>query len=100
MGDRYCFGVNRSTHRAASGFLRELKPKYPQVAEHLERAAEGFCREADVLNECAQMLFPDWQLPEQADADQNARAADLLARARENYAQAIDEIEAALTVVG
>jgi hypothetical protein len=96
MGDRYCFGVYRSTHRAAAGYLRELAVKYPEASTHLERGAMQFAAEADALHACAEMLFPDWQLPQEADADLNARAAGLLAQARDHYAGGIDAVEAAL----
>jgi len=96
MGDRYCFGVNRSTHRAATGFTRELATKYPEAASHFERAAGHFVAEADVLNECAEMLFPGWQLPNEARDDVDDKVAALLRTARDNYARGIYEIEAAL----
>ena len=96
MGDRYCFGVNRSTHRAAAGFMREMANKYSQAKERLERAAECFVAEADALNEGASLLFPGWQLPKEASRELNDKAAALLRTARDNYARAIDEIEAAL----
>lgn len=100
MGDRYCFGVNRSTHGAAAGFLRELALKYPQVKTHLERAAEYFVTEADALNEGAGMLFPGWQLPREASREMNDKVAALLRTARDNYARAIDEIGSALGGMG
>jgi len=100
MGDRYCFGVYRSTHRAASEFVLELVPRYPEAAEHLKQAAEHFASEADALHEGAELLFPGWQLPEKADPEKNAGVAELLSQARENYARGIDEIEGALQVIG
>jgi hypothetical protein len=100
MGDRYCFGVYRSTHRAASAFMRELAPKYPEAKVYLEEASEHFAAEADALHEAAELLFPEWQLPEQPSAEKNARAAALLSVARDNYARAIDEIGTALRAVG
>jgi hypothetical protein len=96
MGDRYCFGVNRSTHRAAAGFLRELATKYPAAKEQFERAAEHFIAEADALNEGAEMLFPGWQLPQEANRETNRRVATLLRTACDSYARGIDEIESAL----
>jgi hypothetical protein len=99
MGDRYCFGVYRSTHRVASEFMLELVAKYPGVKTNLKRAARHFVAEADALDEAAEMLFPGRSLPEQADADLNARAANCLVRARDRYAQAIDEIESTLQVI-
>jgi hypothetical protein len=100
MGDRYCFGVNRSTHRAAAGFLRELEKKYSQANAHLERGAEHFLAEADALNESAEMLFPGWELPQEASREVNDRAAALLRTAREHYACGISEIERALETMG
>ena len=62
MGDRYCFGVNRSTHRAAAGFLRELAAKYPEGKEPLERAAMHLSAEADALNEVIDRTIAEGQL--------------------------------------
>jgi hypothetical protein len=100
MGDRYCFGVNRSTHRAAAGFLCELKDKYPGGETPLERAAQQFLAEADALNEAAEMLFPGWELPKQASRETNDQVAALLRTARESYARGIDKIERALAAIG
>ena len=100
MGDRYCFSVYRSTHRAASEFICELAPRYPKAAHHLEHAAESFTFEADALNECAKMLFPSWRLPDETNRETNDHAATLLSKARDNYARAIEEIDRALHVIG
>jgi hypothetical protein len=100
MGDRYCFGVNRSTHRAAAGFVRELATKYPEDSQHLERAAPHFEDEADALNEAAEMLFPGWELPKEANREINDQVAALLRTARDNYARGIDQIEGALRALG
>lgn len=99
MGDRYCFGVYQSTHRAASEFMRELAPRYPEAAECFLRAAEHLGGEASALHECAEMLFPGWQLPTEADRGANDRAADLLNAARDSYARAIEEIDAGLQCI-
>jgi hypothetical protein len=99
MGDRYCFGVYRSTHRAASEFMQELMPKYSEAKVPLERASRYFVAEADALNKAAELLFPAWKLPEQPNAEKNARATELLSVARDNYARAIDEIEEVLRVI-
>jgi hypothetical protein len=96
LGDFCCLSVYRSTHQAAADFARELAPKYPTAKEHLEHAAEQFAVEAGQLSECFEALFPDGQLTEEADPARNARAADLLGRARECYARGIDEVERAL----
>lgn len=100
MGDRYCFGVNRMTHRAADGFLRQLAAKHPGTEAHLERAAECFLAEADALNESAEMLFPGWELPVEASRKVNDVVAALLRTARDKYARGIDEIEVALRTLG
>jgi hypothetical protein len=100
MGDRYCFGVNRSTHRAAAGFLTELAFKYPQAEAHIKRGAECFVAEAEALNEAAEMLFPDWELPKVADREINDRVAALLRTARDHYARGIEAIEDALKALG
>ena len=99
MGDRYCFGVYQSTHRAASEFMRELAPRYPEAAECFLRAAEHLGGEASALHGCAEMLFPGWQLPTEADRGANDRAADLLNAARDSYARAIEEIDAGLQCI-
>ena len=100
MGDRYCFGVNRSTHRAAAGFLRELAARHPAAQGQFERAATHFLAEADALNEGADMLFPGWQLPKEAGRETNHRVAALLRTARAHYARGIDEVESALAAMG
>ena len=96
MGDRYCLGVNRSTHRAAAAFLREIAPRHPGAQTELLRAAAHFAGEADALDEAAEMLFPGCELPKEANRAANARVAALLASARQLYARGIDEIGAAL----
>jgi len=99
MGDRYCLGVYRSTHRAAADFLKELAPKYPDVKSNYESAAKFFVAESDALDECANLLFPDWKLPKNFDRETNVRAADILNRARDSYAGGIGEIGRALEVM-
>jgi len=100
MGDRYCFGVYRSTHRAAGGFLQELATTYPAAASILQDAAGHFVVEADLLNQAAELLFPGWQLPSEADPAANAQAAGWLQEARDAYAAGIDGIEVALHAIG
>jgi hypothetical protein len=96
LGDFYCLSVYPSTHQAAVEFMRELAPKYPSARDPLERAAEQFAAEAGQLNVCFEVLFPDGQLTKEADPTRNARAVDLLSRARECYARGIDAIERVL----
>jgi len=95
-GDRYCLGVYMSSHRAAAGFLRELAPKYPQVSEDLEEAAAHFAAEADALDELRAMAGWCWDREPTGDPEDGRRAAELLTRARDAYAQAIDAVERAL----
>jgi hypothetical protein len=100
MGDRYCFGVNRSTHRAAAGFVREMAINYPEGKEPFEQAAQHLISEADALNEAADLLFPNWELPQKPSREINDRAAALLRTARDSYASSIDAIEKALGTMG
>jgi len=97
MGDSYCHGVYRSTHRAAAGFLTEIAPKYPGATELLTEAAKKFAAEADALDEAEPLI--GWQSPEH-DEDRNAKLWPLLARARDHYAAAIAGIEKALPLLG
>jgi len=99
MGDRYCLGVYRSTHRAASEFMRELVPRYPEARPHFELASEHFSNEANALHGCAELLFPDWKLPEGPHGGRNARAVALLSAARDRYARGIDETALALRLI-
>jgi len=100
MGDRYCFGVYRSTHRAAAGFLRELAETYPEAAAEFKSAAEHFITDAEMLNTSAEALFPGWQLPSEPDLEANAQVAKWLQTGRDAYAAGIDGIEAALRIIG
>ena len=93
-GDAYCLGVYRSTHRAASEFMLELVPRYPEARAHLEHAAGHFAAEADALDQCVPLLGRE-STPG-PDAERNARAAVLLRQARDSYARGIDDIEGAL----
>ena len=99
MGDRYCLGVYRSTHRAAASFLHELAQEHA-AAEQLEGGAAQFAREADALNACAELLVPAWQLPIAPDPAINRQAAMLLAQARDHYAAGITSIETSLQAMG
>lgn len=94
VGDAYCYGVYRSTHRAAAGLLREIAPKYPKGAEHLRQAAGQFEAEANVLDKGEKLLW--WNSPEGPDAKRNAEAAALLKQVRDAYAAGITAIEQAL----
>ena len=96
-GDSYCYGIYKSTHRAASEFLKEIAPKYPEIFEHLKMAAEHFKAEADTLDSGADLLW--WDAPKGPDAERNLKAVNLLSKARESYASGIMEIEKALSMV-
>lgn len=96
-GDAYCYGIFRSTHRAASGCLRELAPRYPAASGHLQAAAGHFAAEADILDSGESLLW--WNSPEGPDVARNARAADLLDRACALYRQGVEEIEKAVAAV-
>jgi len=94
LGDSYCLGIYRSTHRAGAAFLREIAPRYPGAAPSLLAAAEQMAAEADALDACVPLL--GWESPEGPDAERNASAAALLSQARDAYARAIDALAAAL----
>ena len=94
VGDAYCYGVYRSTHAAAAGFLREIAPRHPKGAAHLMRAADHFKAEAGILGKGRKLLW--WDSPEGPDPKRNAEAAALLQKARDAYAEGIAEIERAL----
>lgn len=93
-GDSYCYGIYRSTHRAAGAFLREIAPKYVAGKAELLAAAAHFIAEADALDEAEPML--GWSAPERQGADRCAKAAEILSRAMERYKQGIGQIEAAV----
>jgi hypothetical protein len=93
-GDSYCIGIYRSTHRAASAFLRELAMKYPSASVELCRGQQAFEVEADLLDRCA--LFLGWDTPGEADARRNERVADLLEKASKAYATGIEAVEMAI----
>jgi hypothetical protein len=98
-GDRYCFGIYRSTHHAAADFLREMAAKYPQASDPLDIAALHFEAESGALHTCAELLFPGWELPRVANAALNARVTSLLADARDLYARGMDNIFQALEII-
>lgn len=93
-GDSYCYGVYRSTHRAAAGFLTEIAVRHPSAQQHLLSAASHFAKEADVLDSGEALL--SWGAPEGPDVDRNQRTAELLGAAGSEYAAGIAAIETAL----
>jgi hypothetical protein len=96
-GSRYCYGVYRSTHRAAAGFLQELSTTYSEARVALSRAAGDFVVEADALDACANYL--SWGAPDTLDAEAAAEVRRLLSRARDAYARGIESIGAALNAI-
>jgi len=96
-GDSYCYGIFKSTHRAAYDFLMEIAPDYPEAAEHLRKAGKHFKAEADMLDSGADLLW--WDAPQGPDAERNSKAVELLSKSRESYANGIQEIKKALLVI-
>jgi hypothetical protein len=97
MGDAYCYGIYRSTHRAAAGFLREIAPKYPGAQALLEDAALQFEKEADTLDSEPNLL--GWGGPDGPDTERNEKVVEWLSQARNHYAAGIDIITKALTLM-
>jgi hypothetical protein len=97
MGDAYCYGIYRSTHRAAAGFLHEIAPKYHNTQALLINAAQQFEKEADTLDAEPHLL--GWGGPEGPDPERNARVVEWLSQARDYYAAGIDLIEQALNIM-
>ncbi len=95
----YLLSILQSTRRAASQFMLELAPKYPEVRVHLEMAAEHFARESEALESCLK-LFPQRTQEELGDHDRCTRAAAYMRQARAMYELAINEIARALPKIG
>jgi hypothetical protein len=96
-GDAYCYGIYRETHRAASGFLREIAQHHPSATTDLQQAADSFKAEADALMGGETLLW--WDSPEGPDADRNQRVKEILEEARHHYASGIKNIENALATM-
>jgi hypothetical protein len=96
-GDSHCQNIYSSTHRAAGKFLEEIAPRYPKAAGNLAKAATEFAAEADALDEASGLI--GWQSPEH-DPARNAKLWPMLAQARDHYAAAVAQIEAALPLLG
>ena len=94
--DGYVLSILSSTRRAASESMRELAPKYPDAAAHLEMAAEHFARESAALQACHKVGADGPQKPTE---DQCLRSAAYLSEARAMYALAIEEIARALRIM-
>jgi hypothetical protein len=98
LGDAYCYGVYRSTHRAAAGFLREIAPRHPSAPAQLAEAASHFEAEADTLKEAEGLL--GWKSAEGPDAERNQRVVQALGKARAEYAAGMAAIERVLAALG
>jgi len=94
MGDAYCYGIYRSTHRAAGQYLQELAIKYPKLKPQLLGAAGCFTSEADILDRGENLLW--WSSPEGPEAQRNQQVVDLLAAAFAEYRNGIGAIESVL----
>jgi len=94
MGDRYCLGVFRSTHRAAGQFMRQMAAKYAAAKPSFERAAGQFAAEADAFDKAYALATS--KAPKETVPLRNRRIADFLAAARKSYAGAIDQVESGL----
>lgn len=96
LGDAYCFGVYRSTHRAAGQFLRQIAPHFPEADEVLVRAAREFNAEAITLDKAHALL--GWDAPAQ-DPARNQKLWPVLSKARDHYAAGIALLEQALPLM-
>ena len=94
VGDAYCYGVYRSTHRAAADYLKELAPKYPAVRETLLDASSSFQAEANTLDQAENFLW--WNSPEGPDSERNQNASNALEKAFGHYQRGIEAIEESL----
>ena len=79
--------------------MREMALKYPQAGSPLKAAATQFALEAEALNACADVLFPERQIPQEMDPDMKRLASGVVSEAREGYALAIGEIEHGLAAM-
>jgi hypothetical protein len=96
-GDAYCYGVYRSTHRAASDYLAELAQKYPMAASNLLDASGHFAAEVETIQRGESLLW--WDSPEGPDPTRNQLAAVLLQKTYDSYRRAIESIEKALILL-
>jgi hypothetical protein len=97
-GSQYCYNIVRSTHRAAGGFLREIAPKYANGCELLTQAAACFEKEAGILDGGQDLLC--WSAPKDLTAEHCRKAADVLQKARDQYAAGIELVAKALDAEG
>ena len=94
LGDAYCYGIYRSTHRAAATYLGELASRHPVAQDKLLAASRSFSAEADVLDRAESLLW--WNSPEGPDPERNCRASAVLEEAFGHYQAGIGYIEEAL----
>lgn len=98
LGDRYCLGIYRSTHRSAAAFLEEIAPRHAAGEKALLRAGAHFRAEADALDATAGLI--GWGTPDGPDPARSARVATLLGQARDRYVLATSALEEALLLLG
>jgi hypothetical protein len=98
LGDRYCLGIYRFTRRSAAEFLEEIAPRHAAGQEALLRAAGHFRAEADALDATTELV--GWGKPAKVDAQRNAKVAELLGQARDEYVLATAALEEALLLLG
>lgn len=94
LGDAYCYGIYRSTHRTAGEYLQELSGKYPALKPGLAAASLAFMEEARILDQAESLLW--WNSPEGPDPERNRQAAAALESAFSNYERGIAGIESIL----
>lgn len=97
MGDTYCLSVYRTTHQAASTFLLEIAPKYPEAEEKLEQAANHFKNEAKALNSIHTIFLPSGRRIKTTSSKINSQVVELFKEAKHYYDNGIIQISRALT---
>jgi hypothetical protein len=97
LGDAYCYGIYRSTHRTAADYLEEIAPKHLEIRGSLLAASNNFKAEADILDQAESLLW--WNSPEGPDPERNRKAFAILEQAYEHYQRGIEAIEELLEKV-
>lgn len=97
MGDTYCLSVYRTTHQAASTYLSEIAPKYPEAEEKLEQAANHFKNEANALNRIHTFFLPGGRRIKTTSSEINTHVVELFKEAKHYYDEGIIQISRALT---
>ncbi len=98
LGDAYCYGIYRSTHRAAGDYLAELSGKYSTLKTVLIAASLAFMEEAAILDKAERLLW--WNSPEGPDAGRNEQVVAALESALAFYQKGIASIEETLIRMG